>query len=245
MALAPEAAMRLQTPAFLLIGVALLVRGRFPASAQGTFQNLGFESATIVPVSGPPIVDFGQAFPGWTGYVGGVQDFVAAYNALAMSTAGFSIIDSGFSGPSGGGLIEGNFTAFLMSGAAGVGGQADATLKQTGLVPVGTQSLRFKAYFTAPLNYLEVTLGAQTLSLVPERAGANYTLYAADIHTWAGQTAELSFTALYPHPQTGQVPVYLDSIQFSSQPIPEPSVFGLFVIGALSVHWRLRLRQGQ
>jgi hypothetical protein len=66
-------------------------------------------------------------------------------------------------------------------------------------------------------------------------SGANYTLYGADIHALAGQTAELDFTLL------GNVDIntiFLDSIQFSSQPIPEPGVYGLAALGALLLGWR-------
>ena len=229
--------MNLLRPAWLSAGLALLLSGA-GAVAQGTFQNLGFESATVV---GPPgtSVNFGQAFPGWTGYVGGVQRSGASYDSVPMSTAGFSILDTGFSGPSVAGVIAGNFTAFLMSGAAGPGQQADTTLAQTGLVPVGTESLLFKAQLFSAFEFFSVTLGGKTLSLTPLQSGSNYTLYGADIHAWAGQTAALAFTSFYPHPQVGQIPVYLDAIEFSPQSIPEPSVLGLSALGALLLGWRI------
>jgi hypothetical protein len=233
--------MKSQSPAWLASSLALLLSAAFSAGAQGTFQNLGFESAAPVPIPGQPdFYYFAQAFPGWTGYVGGVQPGLTAYDNVPMSAAGFAILDHGFTPVSGGGLIDGNFTAFLTSGAAGAGEQPDTTLAQTGLVPFNTRSLLFRAYLTAPLNYFDVTLGGVTLSLVPVQAGANYTLYGADIHSWAGQTAELAFTALYPHPFTGQIPVYLDSIQFSPQAVPEPGIFGLGVLGAILLGWRAR-----
>src|SRR6185436_6050021 len=37
------------------------------AYPQGTFQNLGFEAATIMSTSDPNYVQFAPAFPGWTG----------------------------------------------------------------------------------------------------------------------------------------------------------------------------------
>lgn len=215
----------------------------FSAPAQGNFQNLGFESATIVPPSGSQFVDFGQAFPGWTGYVGGVQDSVAVYNTLAGDTAGISIIDRGFSNPESlpGGLIQGNYTAVLMSGISGVNQPSDTTLAQTGLVPVGTESLRFKAQldFIGISGSFGVTLGGQTLSLVPVAVGVNYTLYAADVQAWAGQTAELDFTSFAQRPHIGDTYLYLDSIQFSTLPAPEPGVFGLSALGALVLVWRV------
>ena len=116
--------MRLQTPNWLGAGLALLVSAS-GAVGQGNFQNLGFESATLVPVPGdPPFYYFAQAFPGWSGYIGGVPVGLVTYDNVPMSTAGIAIIDSGFSGITGAGLIAGNFTAFLMSGAGGVSRQA-------------------------------------------------------------------------------------------------------------------------
>jgi len=232
--------MKAQTPAWWVGGLALLVSAS-GAVGQGSFQNLDFESATIVPVSGGPFVDFSQAFPGWTGYLGGVQESLASYDSVPMSTAGFSILDRSYSGPIG--VIDGSFTAFLQSGAGNVGQEPDATLAQTGLVPAGTESLLFKAYLGSGQDYFQVTLGGQALSLVPVQAGSNYTLYAADIHGWAGQTAELAFTALYPHPHIGEIPVYLDSMQFSDQGVPEPGVCNLSALGAVLLGWRVLRRR--
>ena len=236
--------MRLQTPTWLRGGLALLL-SLGGVAAQGNFQNLGFESATLVPVSGhPPFYYFAQAFPGWTGYEGGVQEGLTVYNALAMSTAGISIIDAAYQPLPGygstGGLIQGSYTAVLMSGHSGVNQPTDATIAQTELVPVGTQSLRFKAQF-APFNSsgsFGVTLGGQTLSLAPIASGANYTLYAADVHALAGQTAGLAFTVFSYPQQLAADYLFLDSIQFSNVPVPEPGVFGLSALGVLLLGWR-------
>ena len=241
--------MRFQRPAWWVGGLALLLRAVLSAQGQGTFQNLGFESATIVPVSGGPFVDFTQAFPGWTGYVGGVQQFLTMYDSLAMSTAGFSIIDTNYAPVYGwgstGGLIQGRYTAVLMSGVTGPGQSSDATITQTGLVPVGTESLWFKAQF-APFSSsgsFGVTLGGQTLSLVPVASGADYTLYGADVHAFAGQTAEMAFTVFAYPQQFAADYLFLDSIQFSNQPVPEPGVFSLWALGAVLVGWRVVRRQ--
>ena len=234
--------MRLQTPAWLIGGLAVLLSA-WGAAGQGNFQNLGFESATIVQAAGHPadLFLFAQAFPGWTGYVGGVQEGLTLYNNLAMDTVGFSIIDRGFINPLGaGGLIQGNFTAVLMSGLYQIGQPADATLAQTGLVPAGTASLRFSAHLDnlSTSDTFSVALGGQTLSLIPLQAGANYILYAADIHGWAGKTAELDFTCIAQRPHGADTYLYLDSIQFSDQSVPEPGVFGLSALGALLLGWR-------
>jgi len=52
------------------------------ARAQANFQNLGFESATLVPIFGNSSspVQFAPALPGWTASVGGVQQTFTFYN---------------------------------------------------------------------------------------------------------------------------------------------------------------------
>ena len=223
--------MRLQRPPWFLGGLALLLSAA-GAQGQGTFQNLGFESASLVPVSDIS-VQFAPAFPHWTCTVAGVQQTVAIYNTVALSESGICIIDQGWPYAPYGGVIDGNYTAILMGGVLGPLNPADTTLSQTGLVPGVAQSLRLKAYnigSASPLIPLVVTLGGQQLSLVPLGGGANYTLLGADIHTLAGHTAELDFTM---RGSLDSNTVFLDSIQFSNLPVPEPSVFGLFGLGAL------------
>ena len=101
--------------AALLVATSCLTRG------QGNFQNLGFESATLVPIPGDPYgsVQFAAAFPGWTGLVGGTQQTNALYNNVFLSVSTISIIDSGWSYPSLGGVIQGNYTAILQGGVPG------------------------------------------------------------------------------------------------------------------------------
>ena len=238
--------MRLQTPAWLVGGLAVLVSA-WGAGGQSSFQNLGFESASLVPIPGDPYgrVQFATAFPGWTGLVGGEQQTAALYNNAFLGTSAISIIDSGWSitYPNLGGVISGNFTAILQAGVLVTPTNyypADATLSQTALVPATAESLRFRAYDPSSLSpgiALRVTLGGQQLSLNALGSGANYTLYGADIHTLAGQSAELDFTV--PSPGNGGINyVFLDSIQFSTVAIPEPDVFGLCALGAMLLGWR-------
>jgi len=85
---------------------------------------------------------------------------------------------------------------------------------------------------------VKVLLGGQPLFLTPLASGTNYTLFGADIHTWQGQTAELDFTVIAQRPHVVNINIFLDSIEFSSQPIPEPSVLGLFTFGTLLLGWR-------
>ena len=238
--------MRLQTPAWLIGGLAVLLSA-WGAVGQGSFQNLGFESASLVPIPGDPYgrVQFAPAFPGWTGLVGGAQSTDALYNNAFLDTSAISIIDHGWpaGGLGAGGVIAGNFTAILQAGLGGASGTpADTAISQTALVPATAQSLQFKAYapgFLSPIVPLFVTLGGQRLSLTPLASAANYTLYGADIHTLAGQMAELDFTVPAGNPHVNNNYVFLDSIQFSNLPVPEPGILGLSALGALLLGWRI------
>ena len=227
--------MRLQSPTWLVV-VFALVLGAGGASGQGTFQNLDFESATLVPVSANT-VQFALAFPGWTGFIGGAQQTVALHNDINLDTSGISVIDHGWSLPLGG-LIQGNYTAILQAGLFGI--PSDTTLSQTRMVPSDARSLQFKVNLVgSPPSVLAVMLGGQQLSLTALGSGSNYTMYGADVHAWAGQTAELDFTVLAERPHVDNRYAFLDSIQFSSQAVPEPGVFGLSALGALLLGWRV------
>jgi hypothetical protein len=66
----------------------------------------------------------------------------------------------------------------------------------------------------------------------------NYTVWGADISSYAGQTGQLLFTTIADIPfASGGL---LDNIQFSSIPIPEPGVVGLLGLGGLSFLWHRR-----
>jgi len=215
------------------------------ARAQGSFQNLGFESATLVPDGSGRGDQFAPAFPGWSGYIGGVQQTVADYNTVPLDSSGISIIDRGFTlfGQYAS-LIEGNYTAVLAAGVGnGITDPEDVTLSQTGLVPASAQSLWFKVQLS-PFGggFLQVTLGGETLLPVIMGFTTNYMLWAADIRSFAGQTAELDFTAHAQRPHVDNNYAFLDSIQFSEQAIPEPNVLALLAVGAAVLGWRIRKR---
>jgi hypothetical protein len=112
-----------------------------------------------------------------------------------------------------------------------------STISQTGLVPSGTMSV----LMDVQTDYgFTVSLGGQDIHMVPLHTYPSYTLYGGDVSAFAGQTAQMSITAPYS-PVYNPSDVLLDDITFSPNPIPEPSVFGLFALGALLLGWRAPL----
>ena len=81
-----------------------------------------------------------------------------------------------------------------------------------------------------------VTFDGQMLPLFALGSGTNFQVYGADISPFAGMVGELRFT-VYPGVSPNTT-VFLDSILFSNQPIPEPSVSGLILCGALICIWK-------
>ena len=204
------------------------------AQGQG-FANLDFESAGLTPV---PPGQFGgkvsslAAIPDWTGFLGATQVTPVLQNNLTLGNASIDILGPDWNG---GGVIEGQYTVVLQPGfdPFGSGQNVSASISQSGLVPVGAQSLQFKAQTYSSFS---VSLGGQTLSLVPLGTGANYTLYGAGISSFAGQGETLTITALAA-PNTAD---YFDSIAFSPLAVPEPNSFVLFAVGGLLLAWRCR-----
>ena len=209
------------------------------------FVDLNFESATLVPVpgSGGLFVEFPQAFPGWSESPGAYTTY-ALYDTVPIDSTAISIMDTNpypYASWLDGAVIQGKYSAILAAGNGPNLEPTNVTLSQTGMVPVGTESLQFKAeeIFDSS-GAFTVTLGDQTLSLTVLGTGTNYTLYGANVSQWAGQTTDLAFTLLAENPHINDEYLVLDAIQFSPEPIPEPSVIGLFSISALFLCWRMK-----
>ena len=199
------------------------------APAQGSFGNLDFESANFVPIPNDPLrVEFASALPGWAGYVNGQPQDAIYPNFVPFGTTPIPFI-SVLTPPSFGMVLQGSYTLAYSSGLDSLGNFIPVAIAQTGQVPADGQSLRFLAAFLPAVfmdgNYLPpVALGS---------GPSQTTLYGVDISAFAGQSVELRF-------QPGPGLTYLDAIQFSNEPIPEPSVLGIFALGALLLGWRWR-----
>jgi len=218
----------------VLFGVFLLA-----CAAQGQgFRNLGFEAATIVPASGGDPwerVQFAPALPWWTGYVGGEKQSLAIYNDLFLGSAGIGLV----SADSLSGVIDGDYTAVLQAGISlATGMSADATLSQVGQVPLDTKSLWFNGFLD--FGSFKVSMDGEIVAVQKVSHTGAYSTYAADVQGWAGQSTELSFTAIADDP--GGIPTlfYLDSIRFSGDPVPEPSTLALLGTGSAALTLILR-----
>jgi len=213
--------MHLRNQSILAVtALALLINVR--ALGQGTFQNLNFEAAQLVPIPSDPFnsVEFGSAFPGWTGYINGQVQATTRPNGIPLGQPGQTPFIA-ILAPPGWSSWQGSYSVGFAA-ATSSGSFIPVALVQTGLVPSQAQSLQFLAVY-APAVYL----GGQLLPSVSLGTGPSIsTLFGVDVSGFAGQTLELRF-----QPNLGID--YMDAIQFSNQPIPEPSVFGLLGLGAL------------
>ncbi|MGO8701814.1 MAG: hypothetical protein ACLQVY_29375 [Limisphaerales bacterium] len=199
---------------------------QFCICGQGTFQNLDFEEADVSGDHVNSLVATSSAFPFWQAFYDTTPATEVWYDSISTGAPLISIVD-GQAGP----VIQGNYSAYLFSASSTV-----TTLSQTGLVPVGAQSIQMEAseYFGS----FFVLLGGQAVNMVAIQSFPNYTLYGGNISAWAGQFATLSITEGLPTGLPHQSPSYLelDNITFSPNAVtatPEPSTVALTALEGL------------
>lgn len=208
------------------------------ALGQGTFRNLDFESASlpILPPGQGAFASAGDAFPFWQVYLGDNLQSTVGYNALSIGGAAVSILGPNFNQFQDA-ILEGSFTAALAAGA----GSSSASLRQMGTVPIDAQSLRVLIP-SAPDSFqrnFNFALNGVTVAMLPVSVGPTITEYGGDVTAFAGLTLELSISAYLSPAAPTFFGFRLDDIQFSNQAIPEPSLFGLFALGALLLGLRI------
>src|SRR5208283_2333983 len=179
---------KVRSKLFFLFLTTLLI-GTSVGNSQGFvkgFVNLDFESASIPKhTTNGMIIAASAAFPNWslieisssgTGVVTQV-----GYNFISLGAAGVSIIDTNvqYVRPP----FQGKYAALLF-GSEGL----TETLNQTGLVPPGTQSILMDV--SASYN-LVVTLGGQTINMIPVQTLPYYSVFGGDISAFANHVLQL------------------------------------------------------
>jgi hypothetical protein len=206
--------------------VAAIIFAVLSAQAQGTFQNLDFEQANPVSAGIPgSYVTTSSALPDWTVTIGGVQENVVGYNTPSLGAPAVVLLGPSPPTPAYN-PIDGSYSLLLQ----GSGVSSIPSISQTGMIPAGTQSLLFEAQPGS--GGLEVNVGGENVPFAAVGTGANYTLYGANVSAWAGESEELTFSAL--EFSSGLNNWELDDISFSpTAVIPEPSPLALSGIGSL------------
>lgn len=196
------------------IKLVILLAGIGGAFAQG-FVNLDFESANLSGY-GAGSVPATNAIPGWTAYLGGTNLANINYNESHYGGNQVCLVGST--------NFQGNYYILLqgsMNEAASIG--------QTGTIPTTAESL---TWWGTTLDSL--TFNGQPLTYGAIGSGSGYTIYAANISAFAGETGQLLFSSIHFPLTPGDI---IDNIQFSSSPVPEPSVLGLFGVVSAALLW--------
>lgn len=215
--------------------------------AQG-FVNLNFESANV---TGPDFlgrIPFANAFPSWQSDSPGGS--LAYYNTpdLDQMTIGIYDANSTFYRPH---PVFGTYTAYL---EGDLGSQFStsgyANLRQTAVVPANAKSIRFvtMTYSSLPNRIPTLTFSVNgtpvpcsQLQVLP-----NGVQWVADVSQYAGLSSTIGFglQASYGLSSTHWIfGVGLDSISFSSTPVPEPNPMFLLLAGVAYLRVRMWSRQ--
>lgn len=200
------------------------------AHPQG-FLNLDFQEANLSTYgTGGGFVPATNAIPGWIAYVGGIQQTTVLYNNLTTGEAAVALL--GTNNIIGINPIPGNSYTLILQASI----EDTASIAQTALIPDTAESIFFTA--TSPYSSgWQVAIAGQNVPVSQiSTVGAGIYVYGGNISAYAGQIDELQFTAL----AGGGSPVnmWLDSIQFSSSPVPEPNTLSLSTLGGLFLAWR-------
>jgi hypothetical protein len=146
-----------------LLALVFVVISAGQSQAQGTFQNLDFESAQLAFIDSPTnhLIATVNALPGWSAFSGTNQ---LAYIQYGIN--GGIVPPIWLSSQTNTGAIDDSFSV-------GVGENTFYTgsISQTALVPADAQSLLFKMS-----GSVDVWLGGQDLSYIAISNALNYTL---------------------------------------------------------------------
>jgi hypothetical protein len=232
----PGKSMKTKLKQLVIFGFAFAVI--FQLHAQGTFVNLNFESAVVAALPSSPAfmtVPVTNALPSWNVYFGSSLQPLMSYNTKTLGSVGVSLWGPGSIFPGFGGLIlQGQYTVLLQGGVNPFSADKDATIAQNGTIPATARSLlALISGQSLRVTFAGQELAYQDLSVVQTPEGYTVRTIGIDVTSLAGQPGELRFTAPYILDVPNEL--FLDSIRFSNQPIPEPSPFALIMLGVSSL----------
>jgi hypothetical protein len=207
--------------------ISMLLSGTLGGYSEG-FMNLYFEQATIVAGPSGGVIT-SNALPGWSASIYGFPQSVILYDDITLGAAAVSIQDANGHVP----ILQGQYSVLLQGQFPSTSPSDSAVISQIGQIPNSAKTLSFYGV----LGSLQITFNSHIIPYSAIGSGLNYTIYGGDVSGFAGQTGELSITAL--NNGSGLV----DNIQFSNQAVPEPGMFGLSALGALLLGWRVLKRR--
>ena len=135
--------------------------------------------------------------------------------------------------------LEGNSSIILQSGSHD--SDSSTLIRQVGDIPKDARSIRFLANAdvsaSRSFSNLQLSADGQRLSIVElSERDANGTLtLGADVSSIAGQSVEIQFESLFRLSDRIESNVYIDAIEYSPIPIPEPSSAALTALGLLGL----------
>lgn len=214
-----------------------------PQSVSGQdFTNLNFESANVSQYSPGDYVPATVALPNWTVSFSNSSDPTSStfstidYDALSFGPAFTVLEDSNalnYTGSISLSPLQGSYSLCLQGTQVVVPSGSSASIGQTGTIPNTAKSLIFLGSLEGDI---QVTFDGQNIFYSAIGNSVNYTIYGADISSYAGQTGQLLFTA------PDQTTALLDNVQFLSSSIPEPCEFALSMLGVFFLGFSYRMK---
>ncbi|MEI7728577.1 MAG: PEP-CTERM sorting domain-containing protein [Verrucomicrobiota bacterium] len=221
-------------PILALLGI--FVFHANPVLGEVAFQNLNFENATVPnlpPDSANPSEDATAAFPGWRIFYGSYEQTTVVHNTVPLGSTRVMIFGPNYKYQ---GIISGKYSACLAGAYNYYPDQRNASIAQTGTVPVWANGIQFMVSPWA--HAFTVSLAGNVLPTVPVSSNANFMVWGADISAYAGSTTELRFTSLYDGTGSPNL-TSLDDIQFMAEAVPEPGTIALCCAGGMMGWWLL------